>query len=403
MTRIRARRLDGLTSSAIRDLLEVTARPEVISLAGGLPAAELLPTARLAEAAASALADPATAQYTETCGLGDLRTVIAARESGRLGRTVDPQQVVVTHGSQQALSLIAQALLDPGDLVVVEEPAYTGALQVFRAAEATLASVPVDDDGLDTDALEELLVRGARPVLVHTVATFHNPRGAVLSAPRRAHLAALADRYGFRIVEDDPYGDLWFGTPPPAPVASHTDRVIRLSSASKIIAPALRVGWLLADRDVCASVELLKQGADLCGSSLTQRIAADLLADTAWLDAHLTTLRATYGARAHALAAALTAEFGPDVTYSPVRGGMFTWSSLPTVVPAAELLPVAADLGVAFVPGDAFAVAGDHTHSVRLCFATSAEDELAEAVRRLGAAVRTAEGARPPARAQAQS
>lgn len=400
MTRIRARRLDGLTSSAIRDLLELTSRPDVISLAGGLPAAELLPTARLAEAAASALTDPATAQYTETCGLGDLRAVIAARESARLGRRVDPQQVVVTHGSQQALSLIAQALLDPGDLVVVEEPAYTGALQVFRAAEATVVSIPVDDDGLDTGALDELLARGARPVLVHTVATFQNPRGAVLSAPRRAHLAALADRYGFRIVEDDPYGDLWFGTPPPAPVAAHTDRVIRLSSASKIIAPALRVGWLLADRDVCAAVELLKQGADLCGSSLTQRIAADVLADTTWLDAHLTVLRATYGARAHALSAALADEFGSGVASSPVRGGMFAWTTLPTVVTAAELLPVAADLGVAFVPGDAFAVAGDHTHAARLCFATSSEDELAEAVRRLGVATRTAGNSGPPAHVQ---
>ncbi|MFZ2526564.1 MAG: PLP-dependent aminotransferase family protein, partial [Rhodococcus sp. (in: high G+C Gram-positive bacteria)] len=346
------------------------------------------------------LADPATAQYTETCGLGDLRTVLAARESARLGRAVDPQQVVVTHGSQQALSLIAQALLDPGDLVVVEEPAYTGALQVFRAAEAAIVSIPVDDDGLDTDVLDELLAGGARPVLVHTVATFQNPRGAVLSAPRRAHLAALADRYGFRIVEDDPYGDLWFGTSPPAPVASHTDRVIRLSSASKIIAPALRVGWLLADRDVCAAVELLKQGADLCGSSLTQRIAADLLADTTWLDAHLTVLRATYGARAHALSAALADEFGSGIVSSPVRGGMFTWTTLPTAATAAELLPVAADLGVAFVPGDAFAVTGDHTHAARLCFATSSEDELSEAIRRLSVATRTVGNARPPAHVQ---
>jgi 2-aminoadipate transaminase len=151
---------------------------------------------------------------------------------------------VIIHGSQQGLSLLAQVLLDAGDVVVVEEPAYTGALQVFRTAQARLVPVQLDEDGMDTDALEAKLAAGLRPKVVHTVSNFHNPRGAVLSAQRRAHLAALADRYGFWVLEDDPYGELYFGEKPPAPLAALSDRVIRLSSASKVLAPALRVGWL---------------------------------------------------------------------------------------------------------------------------------------------------------------
>lgn len=383
-----ARRMRGLRSSAIRDLLALTARPDVLSLAGGLPAPELLPTAEIADAAATVLRDPAAAQYAATSGRGDLRAVLAEREGERLGRAVHPDEVVVTHGSQQALSLLAQVLLDPGDTVIVEEPAYTGALQVFHAAEARVVPVPLDDDGMDTEALERLLAAGERPVLVHTVATFHNPRGVVLSAARRRHLAALADRYGFRVVEDDPYGELWFGQAPPAPVASWSDRVVRLSSASKTLAPALRVGWLHGDRRLCAAVELLKQGADLCGSSLTQAIAAALLADGPWYAGHLDRLRGTYGARATALSTALAAEFGDAVVSSAVRGGMFTWVRFAGELDTAELLPVAAEHGVAFVPGTAFAVSGDHGRAARLCFATAGEADLAEAARRLGRAVR---------------
>ena len=284
-------RMDGLRSSAIRDLLTLTARPDVISLAGGLPDPDFIPRERISKAAHDALGDPSSVQYGETSGLRRLREVIAERESSKIGRTLDVSEVVITHGSQQGLSLLAQVLLDAGDVVVVEEPAYTGALQVFRTAQARLVPVQLDEDGMDTDALETKLAAGLRPKVVHTVSNFHNPRGAVLSAQRRAHLAALADRYGFWVLEDDPYGELYFGEKPPAPLAALSDRVIRLSSASKVLAPALRVGWLHGDRKVCEAVELIKQGADLCGSSLTQQIAADLFSDVEWFETHLDKLR----------------------------------------------------------------------------------------------------------------
>ncbi|MFD4179800.1 PLP-dependent aminotransferase family protein [Rhodococcus sp. NPDC058514] len=381
-----ASRMDGLRSSAIRDLLAVTARPEIISLAGGLPDPELIPRERIRAAGAGVLDGADSAQYTETAGWFGLREVIAARESAAGSRSVDPREVVVTHGSQQALSLLAQVLLDPGATVVVEEPAYTGALQVFRLAEARILTVQLDADGMHTGHLESLLVAGERPVLVHTVSNFHNPGSATMSAARRRHLAALAETYGFWVIEDDPYGEIWFGGPPPAPVADHSDRVIRLSSASKILAPALRVGWLSGPRAVCEAVELVKQGADLCGSTLTQQIAATMLADGPWLDGHLEQIRGIYGARATALSAAVADAFGDVVSATDVGGGMFSWLEFRDGTDTAQLLAAALDHGVAFVPGSAFAVAGDHRGTARLCFTTNDEATLCEAVERLAAA-----------------
>ena len=376
-------RMDGLRSSAIRDLLTLTARPDVISLAGGLPDPDFIPRERISKAAHDALGDPSSVQYGETSGLLRLREVIAERESSKIGRTLDVSEVVITHGSQQGLSLLAQVLLDAGDVVVVEEPAYTGALQVFRTAQARLVPVQLDEDGMDTDALEAKLDAGLRPKVVHTVSNFHNPRGAVLSAQRRAHLAALADRYGFWVLEDDPYGELYFGEKPPAPLAALSDRVIRLSSASKVLAPALRVGWLHGDRKVCEAVELIKQGADLCGSSLTQQIAADLFSDVDWFETHLDKLREGYGARAKALVTAAETELSGRARFSEVRGGMFCWMDFVDDVDTTELLGAALEHGVAFVPGSAFAVEADLGRSARLCFATYPEVVLVDAVGRL--------------------
>lgn len=386
-----AGRTASLTSSAIRDLLALTARDDVISLAGGLPATDLIPIDRIAAAAEAVLRRSDAVQYCETSGHRTLRSVVAARETlARRGVPVPVESVIVTHGSQQALTLLAQALIDPGAVVVVDEPAYTGALQVFSIAEARIESIPITDTGMDTDELERRLTAGLRPAAVHTVANFHNPRGVTMSEQRRRHLAALADRYGFWVIEDDPYGEIFFDTTelgaPPQSIACHSDRVIRLSSASKILAPTLRVGWFVAPPSVCAAVELLKQGADLCGSSMTQLMAAEMLADTAWLDAHLTVLRREYGSRATALTTALVAEFGDRLTVSRPAGGMFAWATFRDGTDTGELLDAALDHGVAFVPGTAFASGEQYRHSLRLSFAGSTPTVLTDAVRRLGAA-----------------
>jgi len=378
-------RLRDVRGSAIRDLLTLTARAEVLSLAGGLPAADLLPHTRIADATAHALTAPGAVQYSETAGVAGLREVVAALESARTGRDIGAGDVVVTSGSQQALDLLARATLDPGDDVVVEDPAYVGALQVFQAAGAVLHGLPVDADGMDVDALELLLLGGLRPRLVHTVASFHNPRGVTLSQARRARLCALADRYGFLVVEDDPYGLIAFDGPPPVPVAAHGDRVARLGSASKVLAPALRVGWLVAPSEVCAGVERLKQSTDLCGSALTQTVAAELLSDSVWFDAHLRGLRVAYRSRARALTDALDDAFGDAIVRSSPTGGMFCWVEFRDGRDTGALLPRAVDHGVAFVPGAAFAVDTPLTSALRCSFAGYPEPVLRDAVLRLAA------------------
>ncbi|MFJ2838614.1 MULTISPECIES: aminotransferase-like domain-containing protein [Nocardia] len=382
-----ASKLAGLQSSAIRDLLKLTARADIISLAGGLPDAALMPRERIAAAAQAALTDAAALQYTESPGWPALREVIAARESARIGRAVPLGEVFITHGSQQALSLLAEVLLDPGALVIVEDPAYVGALQVFRAAGARIVAVPLDGDGMRVDVLEDLLAAGERPAVVHTVSNFHNPGGVTLAPERRRRLAELAEAHGFWVIEDDPYGELWFDRPAPDPVASYSPQVIRLSSTSKILAPALRVGWMVAPDHVCRAVELLKQGADLCGSALTHQIATDLLTDTDWLAAHVDSVRSAYGSRARALVSAVRDTFGERVRSTDATGGMFVWVDFTDGTDTTDLLPAALDVGVAYVPGAAFAVSDAYRSSMRLCFTTSDEATLAEAVARLGRAL----------------
>ena len=384
-----AGKLAGLQSSAIRDLLKLTARDDIISLAGGLPDAALMPRERIALAAETALRDAAVLQYTESSGWPALRAVIAARESAKIGRTVPVAEVFITHGSQQALSLLAEVLLDPGALVIVEDPAYVGALQVFRAAGARIVAVPLDSEGMRLDILEDLLAAGERPAVVHTVSTFHNPGGVTLTPERRQRLAELAEAHGFWIIEDDPYGELWFDTPAPAPVAAYSPQVIRLSSVSKILSPSLRVGWMIAPERVCRAVELLKQGADLCGSALTQQITTDLLTDTDWLSTHIASIRTTYGTRAKALVSAVRATFADRVRCTDPTGGMFIWAEFTDNTDTSALLPTALEAGVAYVPGAAFAVADTTPNTLRLCFTTSDEATLTEAISRLSKAAQT--------------
>jgi len=375
-----ARRID---SSAIRDLLHVIDRPDVISLAGGLPAAETFPTAELATAIGRILAnDPCAVQYSATEGIAPLREWVATRHG------VDADQVVITHGSQQALDLIGRALLDPGAGVALADPAYVGAVQVLRLGGARLVPVAGDGDGLRIDDLELRLRRGERPTVVYVVANFDNPTGATLSTERRVALAAVAERYGFVIVDDDPYGELrWQGSAPP-PLASMTDRVITLGTMSKVVCPGLRVGYLVAPPSVAPALVLVKQALDLHTSTLAQRAIHDLVTTPGFLDRQLERLRGLYRDRSAALACALQAEFGDRLRFQPPSGGMFVWGEFADEVDTQELLAAAIDRGVAFVPGQAFAVAADHRRALRLSFATTAPAQLAEGVCRLAAAAR---------------
>lgn len=375
-------RATNLRSSVIRDLLRIVDDPSVLSMAGGLPAPEAFPTGALTSAAAADFSDPGTWQYSPTDGNASLCEWIA-QQSGT-GRSA--AEVVVTHGSQQALDLVVRALCDPGDLVAADCPGYLGALQVFEANGCRLLSVPVDDHGLQVDDLAERLAAGARPRLVYTCPTFQNPTGVTMPDERRRSLAALADHYGFAVVEDDPYSRLrWHGTPVP-PISTYTDNGVWLSTFSKTLSPGMRLGWLVGPDWLVAAVTRLKQSADLHTSTVAQRLALRIVTDPGWYDSHLRRIVPLYAQRASTLAARLDEHLGQQVTFKQPSGGLFLWATLPGVDTDA-LLPVAVRHGVAFVPGSAF---GAGSTTLRLSYATLGHDDLDDGARRLAAAIRLA-------------
>ncbi|MDQ2648904.1 MAG: PLP-dependent aminotransferase family protein [Actinomycetota bacterium] len=371
-----------IQSSAIRDLLAVTERPGLISLAGGLPAPDTFPVAELAAASASLLADdPGGAlQYGPTAGFGPLRDWVAAQEDA------SPADVVITHGSQQALELLVRVLVDPGDTIALPDPAYVGALQACRLSGADLLAIPTDGDGLRVDVLADHLTAGRRPKLVYVVADLDNPTGATLPISRRRALAELADRYGFVIVDDEPYRALRWSGDEPTPLRALSDRVVTLGTTSKVLSPGLRIGWAVAPPEVHAAMVLLKQAVDLQTATFAQRLAHAVLTRPGFYEPHVDQLRRTYQERAAALTAALT-EHVPELAVGTPPGGMFLWGRLPGV-DTGDLLGAAVEEGTAFVPGSAFAVDDPATDHLRLSFATGRPAELAEAARRLGRAVK---------------
>lgn len=376
-----SRRAASVRSSVIRDLLHLTEQPHILSLAGGLPATEAFPVDDVQAATTRVLAEgPGGLQYSTTEGHPPLRQWIAEQ----CGHGVDAEQVLVTAGSQQALDLIARAMLDPGDVVVIDDPGYLGAIQALSLAEPTFVPVPVDADGIDVARLAELLEGGLRPKLCYTVGAFQNPSGATLADGRRRALADLADRFGFLIVEDDPYGHLrWSGSTPP-PVSAYTDRCVRLGTFSKIVAPGLRVGWLAAPLWLTNALVKLKQAADLHTSSLSQRIIADLVLQPGWFEAHVARIMPIYAERSAALTAALRSHVGDVLTFDEPSGGMFLWATLTGGGDSEALLRQAVEAGVAFVPGSAFGVDGrSHLDRIRMSFATLTPDDLDEAARRM--------------------
>ncbi len=361
-------------SSAIRDLLRHAESPGVLSLAGGLPSAAMFPVDDVVRAANGVLRDPSTLQYGLSEGSTELRTIVA-------GPSGDPDRIVITTGSQQALDLLGRVLLDPGDDIVVPDPCYVGARQALGASGATLVGVPGDVDGLDTDRLADRLAAGLRPKAVYVVANFDNPSGAVLAPVRRRMLVALAERYGFIIIEDDPYGALRYAGTEIDDIGPGSDRVVRLRTVSKTIAPGLRVGWLVGPQWLVDAVVVAKQSVDLHTSTVTQAVAAHLLGQDGWLDGHLAELRPWYRDQRDALVEALTEKL-PGAAFSVPDGGMFLWVRLPDV-DTAGLLPSAIRSGMAFVPGSAFAVDRDLGELLRLSFATVDRSQMGGAVDRL--------------------
>ncbi len=381
-----AQRLAGVASSPVRDLLALVNRPEVISFAGGLPAAELFDLDGLRAAFDRVLSAPAGRrhlQYAPTEGNADLRALVAGRMTAR-GLPTEAADLLITTGSQQALTLIAAALLDPGATVAVEEPTYLAALQCFQLAGARIVTVPGDAGGVDPDALAEVL-RAERPTLLYLVPTFANPTGRTLTEERRRAVAGLAAAHGTWVVEDDPYGELRYrGEPVPALAAQPgaEDRVLHLGSFSKIAAPGLRLGWVRSPATLRPALTVAKQAADLHTSTIDQAAAADYLAATD-LDAHVRGLRAAYATRRDAMIAAMPRTAPPGSTWTDPDGGMFTWLRLPGAVDTATLLPAALQRDVAFVPGAPFYAGRPDPATLRLSFTTHTPDEITEGMSRL--------------------
>jgi 2-aminoadipate transaminase len=377
-----------LRSSAIRDMLAVTQRPDMLSLGGGMPANDLFPAQRLAEILVRVLDESCdlALQYGQTEGFAPLRSWVGGYESARCGRTVGGEQVLITSGSQQALDLVARTLCSPGEAIVFEEPGYLGALQALQASGGRLVPVPVDEDGLDVTELAGRLAAGLRPVAVYAVTSFQNPSGATLSDPRRRALAGLAERYGFLVIEDDPYAELYFGDAPHPPVRTYSDNVITLGSFSKTVAPGLRVGWVVLPPSLAPHVVRLKQAADLHASALGQVAVARLVEDTRWWRAHLDTLRAGYAERAAALTRALGESLAGRLRLNSPQGGMFLWGRFVDGTRAAKLLPLALERGVSFVAGEEFFTRPGGHDTLRLSYATNRPADLAEAARRLACA-----------------
>lgn len=379
-----ATRLRGVASSPVREILALTARAGVISFAGGLPAPELFDAAGLREAFAAALADGRagrTLQYSTTEGDPELRAAVAARLTARRLPT-EPGDLLITSGSQQALTLAASALIEPGDRVLVEEPSYLAALQAFQLGGAVVVPVACDDDGLDPDAVAAAAAEhGAR--VLYTIPTFHNPTGRTLPLERRHALAALAERCGLWLIEDDPYGELRYrGEPLPSLATMAEERTLALSTLSKVAAPGLRIGWVRAPAALRRALVVAKQAADLHSSTVDQAAAARWLAAVD-LEAHLTVLRGEYGRRRDALLDGLADALPPGSKHNRPDGGMFVWARLPDGWDAEPLLARALEHDVAFVPGYPFFAGEPDRAALRFSFTTHPPTEIAEGLARL--------------------
>ena len=375
-----AQRTARMNPSVIREILKLTELPGIVSLAGGLPSPDSFPVDAMREASAKVLADAphAALQYAASEGYGPLREWVADHLAAQ-GMQVRSQQVLITAGSQQGLDLVGKVLLDAGSTVAVETPTYLGALQAFEAYEPRIVSVAGDSQGPTADALEA--ARGAR--FLYLLPNFQNPSGRCMGAARRVEIVQRAQRIGLPLVEDNPYGDLWFDSAPPPSLASlWPEGTVYAGSFSKVLAPGLRLGYVVAPDALFAKLLHAKQAADLHTPGFNQRVVYEVIRN-GFLDAHVPTIRARYRRHRDAMQRALVAHLPPGCRFEVPGGGMFFWVELPEGIDATALLPAAVERGVAFVPGAAFFAGAPRPNTLRLSFVSVAPDEIERGVRLL--------------------
>ena len=380
-----ARRAERMNPSAIREILKITERPGIISLAGGLPSPDSFPIEAMREATERVLRDaPREAlQYAASEGFAPLREWVAAHLAEQ-GIHVDATQVLITTGSQQGLDLVGKVLIDAGSGVAVEAPTYVGALQAFAPYEPEVITVPCDADGPLPESLG--MAKGAR--FLYVLPNFQNPSGRCMSESRRSALADAARAIGLPLVEDNPYGDLWFDAPPPPPLASRwAEGTVYLGSFSKVLAPGLRLGYVVAPHVLMPKLLQAKQAADLHTAGFNQRVVYEVIRH-GFLREHVPTIRARYKAQRDAMRTALETHMPAGCHWTVPHGGMFFWVELPEGVDATALLPDAVARGMAYVPGAAFFAADPKRNTLRLSFVTVAAPEIERGVALLAQALK---------------
>ena len=388
-----AERLNAIETSAIRELFKLLGKPGIISFAGGFPDPALFDVEGIAEASRAVLAgNPGPVlQYGATEGYQPLREGIS-RFMAAKGSSVAPEGLIVTTGSQQALDLVGKTLISPGDKIIVEAPTFLATIQCFRLYGADIIGAPIDADGVDVDKLEQLIEQH-KPKLVYLIPTFGNPSGATLSLARRKRILEIAARTQTVVVEDDPYGELYFDQPPPPSMLALSDGVpgsrdwlVHCGSFSKILSPGLRVGWMIAPAELLAKATMCKQFSDAHTSNLSQAIAAHYLTLNRLGDA-LAVVRKTYAERASVMAASLRRELGDAIAFNQPQGGMFFWARLTgargQISSAPDFAKRAIDKGVAFVPGAPFYAHDPDLSTLRLSFATVGLEKIEEGIGRL--------------------
>jgi 2-aminoadipate transaminase len=391
-----ARRTERLKPSTIREMLKVTQDPAMISFGGGLPAAELFPVEDVSAAQSRVMRERGAQalQYSVTDGILELREWVAARMRAHSGVEVSPDDVVITGGSQQGLDLYGRVFLDPGDVVALENPSYLGAIQAFDAFEPRYLPIGSDEHGIVPADLAEAFARAdPLPKFLYLVPNYENPTGNTLAAQRRPQLVEICAEYGVPILEDDPYGEIWFGAAPPPPLLAGARKgaVTYLGTGSKMVAPGLRVAWMvIPDVELRDKIVTAKQGADLHSSTYAQYVFHEYVRDEPRLAAHLDRVRKTYRLRRDAMTGALRREMPAHVGWNVPDGGMFLWATVGDGIDTEELFEVAVRDEVVFVPGRPFYPNKDRGDGMRLNFSAMSEERIAEGIARLARAVRQA-------------